>query len=352
MAAADFYELLGLVRSATAEEIKSAYRGRAKAYHPDGNGGGGDPERFSRLAEAYETLNDPERRAQYDASFYDPPQDAAQSKPLDPILCSACGRVTAQPRYAVFWTVVSAVIVTWRTPTQGIYCSSCARKISLRCSAISAVAGWWGMWGILWTPIMILRNASGGDQPAGTATKMLWYNALAFWSNGKLATAYALAKMVARSPGDLADDAAKMLTELQRGGVPADTPAFADAWRKHLGDFAPHLAMLAAVPAIIVAMAITNAGGSSSTAPSYAGTISASPLAAPAPAVQPPSITADAAPIPGNWGHARLRHCNRPPHSWTACASPIVFRPNVNAPQRARAERPLNCGSRCSKSDQ
>ncbi|MCX7869042.1 MAG: DnaJ domain-containing protein [Terrimicrobiaceae bacterium] len=63
----DVYEVLGVERSASAEEIKRAYRKLAVKYHPDKNPG--DPEaeeRFKELGEAYEILTDPEKRAAYD----------------------------------------------------------------------------------------------------------------------------------------------------------------------------------------------------------------------------------------------------------------------------------------------
>ncbi len=63
----DLYELLGVPHTATDEQIKSAYRKRARELHPDANGG--DPEseaHFKEVSLAYEVLSDPDRRARYD----------------------------------------------------------------------------------------------------------------------------------------------------------------------------------------------------------------------------------------------------------------------------------------------
>src|ERR687894_1408065 len=68
---ADAYELLGVSRDADDTQIKKAFRKLARELHPDVNSDPGAEERFKEVAEAYEILSDPERRATYDRYGYE-----------------------------------------------------------------------------------------------------------------------------------------------------------------------------------------------------------------------------------------------------------------------------------------
>ena len=67
MSSSDLYELLGVRRDASDEELKRAYRAKAREFHPDANQGDADNgDRFKEISLAYAVLKDPERRARYD----------------------------------------------------------------------------------------------------------------------------------------------------------------------------------------------------------------------------------------------------------------------------------------------
>ena len=63
----DFYDVLGVSRDASQEDIQRAYRKLARTYHPDVNKDPGAEDRFKDISEAYDVLSDPQTRRRYDA---------------------------------------------------------------------------------------------------------------------------------------------------------------------------------------------------------------------------------------------------------------------------------------------
>jgi curved DNA-binding protein CbpA len=80
----NLYEVLNVSPHATADEIKSAYRERARETHPDHQG---SAEQFRAIQEAYSVLGDPERRAQYDA------RRREWMRTIGAVECHGCGAV-------------------------------------------------------------------------------------------------------------------------------------------------------------------------------------------------------------------------------------------------------------------
>src|SRR5579871_4481394 len=88
----DYYEVLGVPRDATKDQIKAAYRKLALQFHPDRNKSPGAEERFKEISEAYAVLSDDAKRAQYDRFGHEgiqgrySPEDIFRTTNFDEIL--------------------------------------------------------------------------------------------------------------------------------------------------------------------------------------------------------------------------------------------------------------------------
>lgn len=192
------YTVLGVKTDATQSDIKKAYRRLSLEVHPDVNTDSNAHEMFVRLNSAYEILGNCQARSEYDAQCIEVPGSNAttdansKDAPLEPIRCSVCNCVTAQPRYVVFWEIIS-FIKTVRSPVQGIMCIKCAGKAGVDATRKSLMFGWWGIWGLFLTPIYVLSNLSGGERPSENNGRILLHQSWYFAQKNRPDIAYFLA---------------------------------------------------------------------------------------------------------------------------------------------------------------
>jgi DnaJ domain len=191
-----YYKILGISPNAPFSAIKAAYRKLALELHPDKNIGKDTTAQFQALQQAYDVLSDQKKREQYDAessipvTATSPEGDTPQT--LDPIVCSVCKNVTAQPRFRVFYYVISYVLGATKDLYHGIYCSNCEIKVALKSTMITLLMGWWSFPGFFWTLHSLFHNLSGGlfyEQNARLQGYQAWY----FTVNGRFSLGRACA---------------------------------------------------------------------------------------------------------------------------------------------------------------
>jgi hypothetical protein len=277
-----YYAVLQVAPTASAALIKAAYRQRAMELHPDRNKAKTATAEFQLLTAAYTVLSDSKQRAAYDtqAAVTEPKQTGntttSTAKPLpDPIACSVCSKITAQPRYAVFWEIKSFLVVSYRSPVQGIFCPACAEKKALRASGITWILGWWGIpWGPIYSVHAILSNIVGGEQPPLINAKILAYQAFALGARGQTNLAVGIAKRALKFSKKIpvADPAHESLTnslESICNAASADVPVMVNSWRLFRRPFFIQSAVLSI--AILVLVLVANNGDSTHGATNYAG---------------------------------------------------------------------------------
>lgn len=246
-----YYAALGVDFDANASDIKAAFRRKAMELHPDRNRSTDATGKFQKINQAYGTLSDPDARAAYDALSFEPPlAETTDVNDIEPIACSCCGKVTAQPRYMIFYKVMSFVVLTRQTPVQGIFCSACAEMQALKASAVTWILGWWGFpWGPIWSIRALLSNMNGGKRPAGTNVSILCYQAGYFASVGRNDLARGIAQEAERllSKGAGTEGDRRFLDNLSRAIGGFEGPGLKKVWSHFNRSFFAQAAALVAI---------------------------------------------------------------------------------------------------------
>jgi hypothetical protein len=179
---------------------EKAYKKKCLELHPDVNKSDNAQEKFVQLRKVYEILGNAEARSKYDAQCIEVPNvksspvnDSTESgNTFEPIRCSICNCVSAQPGYVVFWETIS-LFSSIRSPIQGVMCTKCAGNAALQATRKSLIFGWWGIWGLILTPMSLIGNMVGGSKPPENNGKILLHQSWYFAQNGRLDLAYFLA---------------------------------------------------------------------------------------------------------------------------------------------------------------
>lgn len=216
-----YYEILGIHPGATAAEIKAAFRRKAMEYHPDRCALPNATALFQKINTAFSVLGNPESRAEYDTEPVEarPAQGAtqgsAQRPQHDPVRCSVCNKVSAQPCYVIFYRVTSFLMATRRDGVQGIYCKKCAEKVCFKATAHTWLLGWWGFpWGPIYTLSALFTNLVGGKRPATVNARVLAHQAQYFADIREFDLARAIAnealKLALKLPPNKDNEAAEL----------------------------------------------------------------------------------------------------------------------------------------------
>lgn len=380
-----FYAVLGVAPTASAAEIKSAFRRRAKDLHPDRNPDPGAREAFHRLTAAYEVLSDSTRRTAYDSRRSGgasgsggadrqhsrhtaapgsrsgaaprqprdgtPPRDPtrayrqtqARTQPrppprpdatvrgatargaAPPLSCCCCGKVAAQPRVVEFITVTGTLRHTREQVQEGVYCRACADRTALKVAARCWLTGWWSLTGPLKTVHALGIALRGGRLPRQRNHSLLMQQARAFLAQQDPMMAHAVALQAQMfAPDGVSRLHTDQLLAQIRAAAPGQTlPPLKDRWR---GASPLQLLQLLPVYAVVVLLALLFWPGSQTegdTGPGSSATITSS--AGHSPGTASGNASGDASAGPGSAASPALAPAPAPaPTPALAPPPPIV----------------------------
>jgi hypothetical protein len=194
----NFYQRLGVSQSATLEDIKKAYKRLSLEYHPDRNPSTEAKTTYLKIQTAYETLRNENKRASYDVSlniggWQEARADRGDQTQFAPVVCDACQKVTAQPRYVLYYHALSFIFIATLKPYQGIFCDSCLKRKLAKSTLITVFLGWWSIpWGPFYTLKALFNNFNKGTKPALANATLLWHQSRYFYQQGNQQLGYAL----------------------------------------------------------------------------------------------------------------------------------------------------------------
>lgn len=213
-----YYAVLGVLQTATDDDIKAAFRKQVKLYHPDIADGEKARETYMLLTEAYHTLLDPLKRKAYDAL-----PDAAATLHYEFVKCCKCGKPAKQPRY-LFFTRGNEQI-------GGVYCRDCASKEQLKTSLHN-----WGDFlkrpAYTWSALKSTYKFS--QMPPDKNWEILMQNAQAYQSRKRPDLARAMGEQ-AKKFAQTAQQEIKTCIFLN--ALPETTVKEQDSWRVKPSDF-------------------------------------------------------------------------------------------------------------------
>jgi len=255
----DLYTVLGVERDASERAIQAAFRKLARECHPDVNGDSDAAARFAAVSQAYAVIGNRERRQTYNRSLRPDRVDMPPPVVTQPIRCTECGDITAQPRILMFRSTIGLVVWSRIQRIEGVYCSKCARRSGLNASLLTAITGWWaapaGPFIAAWC---IMANAAGGSRRPKADRRFALLNAQAFLERRNLDLAYALAREALGGPhGVVGPDAARAQSIIERS-KPTDAYrrplTLKDPWRPDFIYIFAHIILLLAVPVSVLAV--------------------------------------------------------------------------------------------------